>query len=360
MARVAASTDPVVAFSDLEELREAAVGRWPVGVRAFVEEGAGDGRAVAANRDAQRKWALRSRVLVDVSSIQTAVDVLGVRTPSPVLVAPSGLHTLVHPDGEVATAEGARDAEAIMILSSGTGRSLQDVRKVGGHTWFQLYFGADRDRVRHIVELASDAGCQAICLTADMPVRPLLGPRMRAGVASVADARPMYVMPRGAHLGTGAWDHDARLTWADLEWLRRISNLPLVVKGIMHPEDAIRAADCGVEAIVVSNHGGRALDTPLGTMDVLPEVLDAVADRQLEVYVDGGFRHGGEIAVALALGARAVLIGRPVLWALTIDGAHGVTSLLRILRGQLASTMGMLGATAVAELRPSQVRRIAP
>lgn len=348
-------------LSDLGELEDAAVRTWPTGTRAFIQEGAGGGRGIAANRAAHYNWALRSRVLVDVSSIDVTATVLGTPVRLPVLIAPSGLHTLVHPDGEVATAAGARDAGTIMILSSGTGRSLEDVGRAGGDRWFQLYWGTDRRQVRTLIGKAAAAGYSALCLTADMPVRPLVGASMRAGIASTATARPQYVMPRTAHLAAGAWDHDARLTWKDLDWLRSCTELPIVIKGIMSPEDAAAAARAGVDAVIVSNHGGRALDNPWGTLDALPEVVAAItaAGSDTEVYVDGGFRHGREVLVALALGARAVLIGRPVLWALTLFGAAGVTGVLNTLGSQLSATMAMVGAVSVGDLDSTRIRRIA-
>jgi 4-hydroxymandelate oxidase len=347
-------------LGDLGELEAAAVRTWQAGTRAFIQEGAGTGRGIAANRAAHRNWALRSRVLVDVSSVDLTTTVLGTPIRLPVMVAPSGLHTLVHPDGEVATAVGAKKAGTVMILSSGTGCSLEDVAGVGGDRWFQLYWGADRDRVKTLVGKVAAAGYKALCLTADMPVRPLVGASMRAGIASTVGEQPYYVMPRSAHLTSGAWDHDARLTWKDLGWLRSITSLPIVIKGIMSPEDAVAAAQAGVDAIIVSNHGGRALDNPWGTLDALPEVIAALSDvdSTMEVYVDGGFRRGSEVLVAVALGARAVLIGRPVLWALTLFGAAGVTGVLEALGSQLAATMAMVGAVCVADLDSSRIRRI--
>jgi 4-hydroxymandelate oxidase len=347
-------------FTDLLELEEEAVSRWEPGLAAFIQEGAGTGRAIAANRSAHQRWALKSRVLVDVSSIDTTATVLSHLLPTPIMVAPSGLHTLVHPAGELATAEGARSAGTIMILSSGTGTEVERVTEIGAETWFQLYWGADRDRVRSIVDQAAQAGCSALVLTADMSVRPLVGSRMRAGIASVGHAKPLYVMPRSAHLTTGQWDHDARLTWRDLDWLRGITDLPIVIKGVMCAEDALMAEQSGVNAIIVSNHGGRALDTPWGTVDALPEVVDALAGRTgaPEVYVDGGFRYGAEVLVALAIGARAVLVGRPVLWGLAVAGPAGVLGVLQLLRHQLESTMAMVGATSITDLGPATIRRV--
>jgi len=342
--------DDGIVVGNLLDLQEHAIARWGEGVRAFVQDGSGTNRAVRANRAAHERWALRSRVLRDVSSIDTATTVLGQRVELPVLIAPSGLHTLVHPDGEVATAVGARDAGTILILSAGTGRTIPDVAASGVNLWFQLYWGEDRGRARELVQTAEAAGARALCLTVDMPVRPLLGATMRSAAASVAHHRPRYMPPRSAHLTPGAWDHDARLTWADLAWLRGVTSLPIVVKGVMSAEDIAPARDSGVDAIVVSNHGGRALDTPLGTMDVLPEIAAELTNGGPELYVDGGFRHGGEVLAALALGARAVLIGRPAWWALTLGGARTVTDMLRLLQYQLAMSMARVGVRSVAEI----------
>jgi 4-hydroxymandelate oxidase len=349
--------DDGIVVDSLLDLQAQAVARWDAGVRAYVQDGAGSNRAVRANRMAHERWALRSRVLRDVSSIDTTTTVLGQRVELPVLIAPSGLHTLVHPDGEVATAVGARDAGTVMILSAATGRTIPDVAASGVDLWFQLYWGEDRGRVRELVQMADAAGVGALCLTVDMPARPLVGATMRSAITSVAHHLPAYLPPRTAHLTPGAWDHDTRLTWADLAWLRDVTSLPIVVKGVMSAEDVAPARDSGVDAIVVSNHGGRALDTPLGTLDVLPEIADELTNGGPELYVDGGFRHGGEVLAALALGARAVLIGRPALWALTLGGARTVTDMLRLLQYQLEVSMARVGVTSVAEIDSRIVRR---
>ena len=352
---------PVIGdLADLTALGEWASAVWPEPVRAMVQEGAGSNATVAANERAWRRWALRSRVLVDVSRIDTATTVLGRTVAAPVLVAPSGLHTMVHPRGEVETAEGVAAAGGIMVLSSGTGTPMEDVRAVGATTWFQFYWRRDRVALREILRRAVDVGCEALCLTADMPVRPLLGARMRAAVRDLPGGRPHYVLPRQAHVTDGEWDHDARLTWADLDWVRGVADVPLVVKGITTVEDAVAAADAGVDAIVVSNHGGRALDHGVPTADSLAEIAAALAGRPgaPELLVDGGIRHGRDVLVALALGARAVLVGRPVLWGLAAAGAAGVRDVLDLLRTQLAACMGMTGVRSPAEVGTRVVRRL--
>jgi 4-hydroxymandelate oxidase len=353
---------PATDFRDLGELERIATDRWTSGLRSFIQGGAGSGGGVSANRSAHAKWSLRSRVLVDVSSISTSTTVLGVPVGLPVLIAPSGLHTLVLPEGEVATAQGAREANTVMVLSSGTGRTIEDVTAVGGNVWFQLYLGSDRAQARRLIDLAGERGCQALCLTADMPVPPLLGPEFRDGVAGVAHAKPQYLPPRGEYALTGVWDHDSRLSWRDLAWLRDVTDLPIVIKGIMTVEDALAAVESGVDGIVVSNHGGRALDTPVGTMDVLPLIAQALneVNADTEIYVDGGFRHGSEVLAALALGARAVLVGRPALWALAAGGAQGVASMLGTIANELALTMARVGSTTIAGIDASRVSAISP
>lgn len=350
--RPAATAEP---FVDLDEFESAAEAIWSPAARAFIQEGSGRNDAVRANLDAQRRWALRSRVLTDVSAVDTSTSVLGRRISLPVIVGPSGLHNLSTEEGEVATARATKDADTLMVLSAGTSRSIDEVLGVGVGAWFQMYWGADRDRTAALITMAEDAGCSALCITLDLPVRPVLGRAMVDGVRGVGDEKPLYVLPRNAHLGEGTWDHDATLTWKDLAWLRSRTTLPIVLKGIMTHEDATLAVEHGVDAIVVSNHGGRSLDTPRGTLDALPEVVDAAAGSAMEIYVDGGFRRGQDVAVALALGARAVLIGRPVTWGLAVGGAAGLLAVLELFRAQLVSTMGMLGAADVAAIDRSRV-----
>ena len=343
---------------DLDPLRRWAERVWSEPVRAMVQDGAGSNATVAANERAWLGRALRQRVLVDVSTVDTATTVLGARLPVPIMVAPTGLHTMVHPRGELATAEGAAEAGVPMVLSSGTGTPMEDVAKAGRPGWFQFYWRRDRAALREILRRAVDVGFSALCLTADLPVPPLLGAPMRAAVSALPGPPPQYVLPRSAHVAGGEWDHDARLTWADLAWVREVAEVPLVVKGITTGEDAVLAAEHGVDAIVVSNHGGRALDHALPTVASLVEVVAALGGRPdaPEVLVDGGIRHGRDVLVALALGARAVLVGRPVLWGLAADGAGGVRDVLDFLRRELVTCMALCGRPTTAAIDCSAVR----
>ncbi|MFJ6392928.1 alpha-hydroxy-acid oxidizing protein [Streptomyces sp. NPDC091972] len=344
-------------MTDLGPLSEWAEKTWSEPVRTMIQDGAGTNATVVRNQSAWLNWVLRTRVLVDVSNIDTAVSVLGRTLSAPVLVAPSGLHTLAHPRGEVATAEGAASFGTTMVLSSGTGTPMEDVFAVGGPTWFQFYWRRDRGALREILARAAEHGAEALCLTADLPVRPLLGERMRHAVGNLPGGPPLYVLDRSAHVTGGEWDHDARVTWKDLDWLRDVTELPLVIKGITTAEDAIKAADCGVDAVIVSNHGGRAVDHGRPTAACLTEVVNALNTRSHapEILVDGGIRHGRDVLIALALGARAVLVGRPILWGLAANGAEGVRDVLDFLRRQLESCMGMTGCSSVQEINRTTI-----
>src|SRR3989449_1226892 len=285
--------------------------------------GAEDEVTLRRNREAFGRWALRPRVLRDVSKRDTKTVLLGERVSMPVCVAPTSFHALVHPEGEVATARGAATAETILIASTISTEPLEEVAAApDARRGFQLYVYRDRAVTEELVARAVKSGYKALCLTADTPV---LGRRER-------DERNAFTLPPGfgiANLkgvgldGMPEVEHgsafakyvtdllDSSLTWADVDWLKSISPLPLVIKGIMTAEDAVLAVDHEAAGIVVSNHGGRQLDSTLGSLDALPDVVAAVRGR-IEVYLDGGIRRGTDVLKALALGAKAVLVGRPI------------------------------------------------
>lgn len=325
--------------------------------RALINEGAGDSAAVRANCRAWQRWAIRSRVFRDVQACDTRQTALGVPLSMPVLIAPSGLHGLIHTDAEAATARAAKGADTVMILSTSSSLPMESVAEQGGTWWFQLYWGKDRRLLQNLIERAAAAGCRALCLTLDFPVRPWLHETMRAGLATIANIEPAHGLARRAHLtADSSWDHDPRLTWKDLTWLTGVSSLPIVLKGVMTAEDARVAVEHGAAGIIVSNHGGRALEEGLATAQVLQEIV-AAADGRVEVFVDGGIRSGSDVYKALALGARAVLLGRPVLWGLALAGELGVRRVLDIIHGELRSVMGMAGAAALADIRLATVTR---
>lgn len=333
----------------------------------YYRSGADEERTLRANRKAFRRWEIWPRILVDVSELDLRATVLGCEVAFPILVAPTAYHRLAHPEGEAASARGAADAGTIFILSTLSTTSIEEVAAASaGPKWFQLYVHKDRGLTKSLVERAQGAGYLAIVLTVDAPI---LGRRL-------ADERNDFALPEGmsmVNLASYAGDasqaaegsalgayaasrHDASLSWNDIGWLRSITSLPLLIKGVLRADDAARAADAGVEGIVVSNHGARQLDGAPPTIEALPQVVDAVAGR-CEVLMDGGIRFGTDVLKALALGAKVVLVGRPVLWGLAVDGAAGVTRVLALLRDELSTAMALAGCPNLASIDRDLVRR---
>lgn len=301
-------------------------------------------------------WRLRPRVLRDVSDVSTATTVLGTPVAAPVLVAPTAYHRLAHDDGEAATARGAAAADTLMVVSTLSTVSLEDVAAAAPDApqWFQLYVFDDRGYSGELVDRAVEAGYRALVLTVDAPV---LGyrPRDERNDFTLPDGVAMANMPRQLPEGAGSGlanlfeSHDRRLTFDDLGWLSERSGLPLVVKGVHRADDAVRCVQVGAAGVVVSNHGGRQVDSAIATADALPEITEALADTDAEVYVDGGIRRGTDVLKALALGARAVLVGRPTLWGLATGGAEGVREVLAGLTALLRRSMTMCGVRAPTE-----------
>lgn len=329
--------------------------------------GACDELTLRENRAAFDRLALRYRVMVDVSERSTATTVLGTPVASPVLVAPTAYHRLAHPDGEVATARAVRAADSLMVLSTMATRSMADVAATGASLWFQLYVYRDREVTRELVQEAESHGMRAIVLTVDTPV---LGRRER-------DVRNSFALPEGVQLANGPLAaraqmrrvegqsglqtqyhamHDSSVTWKDVAWLASITRLPIVLKGVVRGDDASHAADSGVAGIIVSNHGGRQLDSAVATIRALPDVV-AGAQGRLEIYLDGGVRRGTDVIKALALGARAVFLGRPVLWALAAGGEAGVREMLGLMRGEVDLAMALCGCRTNDEVTPDLIAR---
>lgn len=345
-------------IADLERIASTAMEQ---SARDYYASGSDDERTLAGNRHAWARLALRYRVLVDVSERSAKTTVLGHEIATPMLVAPTAFHKLAAEQGEAATARAAGRAGTIMINSTLSTTRVEDVvAAASGPVWFQLYVYRDRGATEALVERAKAAGCNALVLTVDAP---LLGTRER-------DVRNRFTLPEGlqienmlaagsADLPAGALESglaayfakliDPSLTFDDLAWLAKVSGLPVVVKGVVRGDDATRALDAGAAAIVVSNHGGRQLDTSIATADALREVVDAVGDRG-EVYVDGGIRRGTDVLKAIALGARAVLLGRPVLWGLGAGGEDGAFRALEMLTSELDLAMALAGCPTVAEI----------
>lgn len=352
----------------MRDFRRAARRALPKLAWDYFRSGADGEVTLRRNRRAYDRWAIWYRVLVDVSERRLAATVLGAEVSMPILVAPTAYQRLAHDDGELATARATARAGTVLVLSTLSTTSLEEVAQVAGPRWFQLYVHRDRDLTRALVARAQAAGYQALVLTVDTP---LLGRRL-------CDERNGFALPEGltmANLVEAAQAsgqaggsalasffksrHDASLSWRDVAWLRELSPLPVVVKGIVRGDDARRALDAGASGIIVSNHGGRQLDGAPATLDALPEVVDAVAGR-CEVLMDGGIRWGTDVFKALALGARAVLVGRPVVWGLAVGGEAGVERVLAILRDELSCAMALAGCPTLGDITRDLVRRVEP
>lgn len=357
------------AFANLVELQEMARAQLPQATFDYIAGGAADEVTLRRNREAFDHWALRPRVLIDVARVDPSTSVLGERVSFPVLVAPTSFHGLVHPEGELATARGTADAGTLMVVSTIATRSLEEIAShVRAPRWFQLYVYRDREVTRNLVDRAVKAGYRAICLTVDTP---RLGRRERdernrftlPPDLSIANLKPAGLDALPPAKRGSAFPHyvddllDASLTWKDVKWLRTISPLPLIVKGIMTGEDAAIAMEHEVDGIVVSNHGGRQLDSTLATIDALPDVVAVVRSRG-EVYLDGGVRRGTDVLKALALGARAVLVGRPILWGLALGGAEGVRTVLDRLGKEVELAMALAGCRSCPDIGSTLVQRM--
>ena len=314
----------------------------------FLASGAAEEHTVRWNRDAYDRIRLRARVLRDVSAVDTRTTLLGRDLPFPILLAPTAYHRVLHPDGEIETARGAGAASATWVVSMSTTTPIDDIAShATAPLWFQLYIQSDRGFTLDVVRAVEAAGCEALVLTVDSPV---IGPRNR-------QARAQFRLPPGV---TTPYLYDiGRMqqpimnprrvvaTWADVEWLRSVTRLPLLLKGIMDADDADLAVRAGAAAVIVSNHGGRNLDTAPATIDVLPHIVSRVGDR-VPLLVDGGIRRGTDVVKALALGAAAVLIGRPYCYGLSVAGAAGVSRVVEILRHELEVAMMLTGISSIA------------
>jgi L-lactate dehydrogenase (cytochrome) len=380
--------DPWRALLTVEDWRRAARRRLPRAVFDFVDGGAGDEVTLRRNRAAFDRLLFNPRVLVDVSKRDQAVTVLGQRVESPVLVAPTGMPGLCWRNGALAAAAAAGRAGTIYTLSTHSSSSIEDVAAAAtGPLWFQLYVWQNRELTRSFVERARASGYTALVLTVDVPIistrerdvrngftipprvtlrnaldtlrrpawiaRVLLGPRLTlANLVGAAEA------PRGDLITLGGVANrqvDPSVTWGDLRWFRSLWPGPLLLKGVLSVEDARLAADHGVDGLIVSNHGGRQLDGAPASLEVLPEIADAVGSR-VEVLLDGGVRRGADVVKALALGARAVMVGRPYLYGLAVGGGPGVERVLAVLRAEIDKALGLVGVPRAADLDRSALR----
>ena len=397
-----------VSFEDLEGAARKAMSAEAF---AYVAGGAGREESMRANRDAFERWRIVPRMLRDVSRRETGIDLLGTRLPSPVVLCPIGVLEMAHRDADVAVARAAAAEGIPMIFSNQASRPMEECAAAMGDAprWFQLYWSTSNELVESLVSRAERCGCSAIVLTLDttmlgwrvrdldLAYLPFLrgkglaqytsDPTFLSGVQETLHETPV---PRGrlnlATLGS-LWELSRTLpgsrlrnirsgealaavrrfvatysrpslSWDDLAFLRERTTLPILLKGILHPADALAAIEHGMDGIVVSNHGGRQVDGAVGTMDVLPAVVEAVAGR-IPVVVDSGVRSGADVFRALALGATAVGLGRPYVWGLAVGGEEGVREVIRNLRADFDLTMGLAGCPTLEEIGPGSVERTA-
>ena len=345
-----------VNVSDYERLAEE---KLPPGAHGYFAGGAGDERTLRDNVDAYARYRLRPRVLVDVTEVSTATTVLGTEVSMPLLVAPTALQRMAHPDGEVATARAAAELGTIMCLSTIATASPEEIAEVApaAPRWFQLYVLRDRGHTRALLERVAGLGYSAVVLTADTPYLGRRERDVRNRFAIPADlAVPSMPAPEDESLPRVFASMSPAVTWRDVEEIASTTGLPVLVKGVLTAEDALLAVEHGAAGIVVSNHGGRQLDGVPATLDALPEVVEAVGGR-VEVLLDGGIRRGTDVLKALALGARAAMTGRAVLWGLAVDGQPGVRRVLELLRAELELGLALLGCRSPDEVGPAHVTR---
>ncbi|TCC37050.1 alpha-hydroxy acid oxidase [Kribbella sindirgiensis] len=338
----------------IDALEGAAAGKLPEAVHRYFRQGSAGGVSVGEATSAWSAYRFRPHVLNDVSTVDLSTTVLGTPVDAPILVAPSTMQRLADPDGELAMARGVGAARSVLGVSSNAGTPFAELGATGVPWWLQIYVVRNREITVRMLDAAAEAGARAVVLTVDTPV---VGRKEDEGETVWDVAQPGQFL---ANLPDGDWSDDDLAKADDLNpdvigWLAERTGLPVVVKGVLRGDDAKRCADAGAAGIIVSNHGGRQLDGSVPTAQALPEVAEAVAGSNLEVYVDGGIRRGEHILAALALGARAVFVGRPALWSLTVGSSEGVTRLLTDLADELDHTLRLVGAATPSSLAPDLV-----
>ncbi len=329
--------------------------------------GAGDLSTLHRNRDAYSQLSIHYRVFRDVSRLDLTCEVSGLRLPHPIIAAPTAFHGLAHSEGELATAHGLAAAGAIMTVSSLATRRLEDIAKASDvPKWFQLYINRDRAFTSDLIARVEAANYSALVVTADTPRWGVRYRDIRNGfhlpegmeAVNLVRAQPdaQVLSHTGAGLGAAFdWMLDASLTWRDFEWICGATRLPVLVKGVCRPDDALSAFASGATGVIVSNHGGRQMDSAPATISVLPRIRDSVGGDRL-LIVDGGIRTGTDIFKALSQGAHAVQVGRPVLWGLAVSGAAGVTRVMELLKTELSQAMALAGATSLREITADLVQ----
>jgi 4-hydroxymandelate oxidase len=339
----------------------------------YVRSGGADEITMRENRLAFERLRLAPNVLVDVSELDTRVTLFGSELEHPILLAPIAYHRLYHAEGELATARGASAAGAAMVVSTFTTTAIDQIaQNTQRPIWYQLYVQRDRAFTKDMVQRAVAAGCKAVCITADSPVFGCRYGQLSFGLPSNLECVhlrgldlknqvlknqvpknqvPKNQVPTHKLRRGGIYDvlFDASFNWRDLEWLRSVAGVPVLVKGVLSAEDGKRAVEYGADGVIVSNHGGRNLDTVPATIDALPRVVEAVAGK-IPVLLDSGIRRGTDVLMALALGAKAVFIGRPYIYGLALGGQKGVERAINILRDELERAMALTGRRSIAEI----------
>jgi 4-hydroxymandelate oxidase len=341
--------DPV-AFVSLPQLEQLARATVPHMAFEYIDAGAADEHTLRWNRDRYAGIRLRPRVLQDVGPVDTRVRLLGREHGSPILLAPTGYHRILHPEGEIATARGAAAAGVTFVVSASSTTAIGEIaRSTTAPLWFQLYIQSDRAFTADVVAQAHAAGCEAICLTVDSPVIGARNRQAQAGFRLPADVSTPHLFDIGHGKQPVMDPRRVAITWKDVEWLGGLTALPVVLKGILDDADAERAVQSGAHGIIVSNHGARTLDTAPATIDALPAVAERVAGR-VPVLIDGGIRRGTDVIKAIALGATAVLVGRPYCFGLAVAGSDGVERVIAILRQELEMAMMLIGRPSIASI----------
>ncbi|EFW92665.1 FMN-dependent alpha-hydroxy acid dehydrogenase [Haladaptatus paucihalophilus DX253] len=357
-----------------DELADLAREHLPPEAHAYVAGSAGSESTKGENRRAFDRWRIVPRMLRDVSERDLSVEILGQTLPVPVMLAPVGVQSIIHEEGELATARTAADLDVPLVLSSASSETMEDVAEALGDTlgWFQLYWSADRDVTASFVSRAEDAGYEAIVVTLDTPMMgwrerdvdhaylPFLDGEGVANYLSDPAFRDALDAPPEEDMSSALWRFtetfgDPSLSWDDLDFLREHTDLPILLKGILHPDDAREAVERGVDGLVVSNHGGRQVDGAIGALDALPDVVDAVGD-DVPVLFDSGVRRGADAFRAVALGADAVLLGRPYIYGLAIAGREGVRGVLRNFLADLDLTLALSGHTSFEDVTRATLR----
>ncbi len=356
------SAEELAGIWTLDDFERLAPGHLSLPALEYIAGGAGAGLTAADNRIAFNRVKINQRVMVDVSRIDTKLRLFRREHAFPILLAPTGYQKLAHPEGELETVKGADLSEATLVAASFSTVTYEAMRQASRQPlWFQLYFQTDRGFTKDMVQRVLAAGCEAICVSVDVPVN---GPRdreLRAGFTLPEGVERANLSSLGSAIAAGSHrpsgrniysaTHAADVTWKDVEWLRSFLSVPLLLKGVLNANDAAAAVELGCDGVIVSNHGGRSLDTVPATIDALPAIYKRVGKR-IPLILDGGVRRGIDVFKALALGASAVMIGRPYLYGLAAGGALGVARVVEILRTELEMTMGLAGCPKLSQVSP--------